>query len=82
MEALVTTPPIPSKETGDRKTRPARFLLGSWGAREINFWRTACSIRDDMTEMAWGRSTMTEVTGRDAAAAPSPESGFPLSNSP
>jgi hypothetical protein len=34
-----------------------------------------------MTEMAWGRSAMTAVTGRDAAAAAAPESGFPLSNS-
>jgi hypothetical protein len=41
----------------------------------------ACSIRDDMTEMAWGRSAMTAVTGRDAASAPPPESGFPLPNS-
>ena len=28
-------PPIPSKETGDRQTRPARFLLGSGGNRKL-----------------------------------------------
>jgi hypothetical protein len=31
MKDLVTMPPIPSKETGDRQTRPARFLLGFGG---------------------------------------------------
>ena len=33
MGDLVIMPPIPSKETGDRQTRPARFLLG-FGGRE------------------------------------------------
>jgi hypothetical protein len=28
-------PPIPSKETGDRQTRPSRFLLGSGGKRTL-----------------------------------------------
>ena len=35
MEDLVTTPPIPSKETGDRQARPSRFLLGFWGKRKL-----------------------------------------------
>ena len=32
---LANTPPIPSKETGDRKTRPARFLLGFGGQEKL-----------------------------------------------
>jgi hypothetical protein len=46
MEHLVTVPLIPSKETVDRKTRPARFLLGFGGERKLfledgvlNTWR-------------------------------------------
>jgi hypothetical protein len=46
MEDLVTTPPIPSKETGDRQARPSRFLLGFGGKRKLfledgmlNTWR-------------------------------------------
>jgi hypothetical protein len=35
-----------------------------------------------MTKIAWGRPTMTVVTGWDAAVAAVPESGFPLPNSP
>jgi hypothetical protein len=75
-------PPIPSKETGDRKARPSRFLLGSWGQENSICWRTAYSIRGDTTELAWWWSTMTEVAGCDAEAAAAPESGFPLANSP
>jgi len=35
-----------------------------------------------MTEKAWGRSTITEVTTKDATLASAPESGFSLANSP
>jgi len=75
-------PPIPSKETGDRKARPSRLLLGSGGQENSICWRTACSIRGDMTGLAWWWSPMTEVAGWDAEAASAPESDFPLANSP
>jgi hypothetical protein len=46
MEDLITMPPIPSKETEDRQTRPSRFLLGSGGKGSLfledgvlNTWR-------------------------------------------
>jgi hypothetical protein len=35
-----------------------------------------------MTERAWGRSTMMEVTTENAALASASESGFSLANSP
>jgi hypothetical protein len=82
MEDLATTPQIPSKETGDRQTRPSRFLLG-FGEQEkgIPGGRHA-SIRGDMTESAWGRSTMAVVTTKDATLASALESSFSLANSP
>lgn len=73
-------PPIPSKETGDRKTRPTRFLLDFGGQEQLIPGGRSCSIHDDMTLVAWGQSTMMEVTGRHTAPAAAPESGFPLAN--
>ena len=83
MEDLVTTPPIPSKETGDRQTRPSRFLLGFGGQEKVIPQRTAFSIRDDMNES--GLVAVHDdggVTAEDATLASAPESGFPLANSP
>src|SRR5262245_19449464 len=57
---------------------PPRF----WGARETYSSRTVCSIRGDMTGMAWWWSTMTEVTTKDATLASAPKSGFSLAHSP
>jgi hypothetical protein len=41
-----------------------------------------CSIRDAMIEGAWRRSTMTQVTTKNATPTSALESGFPLANSP
>jgi len=43
--------PIPSKETGDRKARPTRLLLGSWGYKNVKTQQDLASIRDDVTSL-------------------------------
>ena len=52
MGCLVITPPIPSKETGDRKARPARFLLGFGGKVKIVLKGRHLQECDDMNALA------------------------------
>jgi hypothetical protein len=52
MVSLAAMTPIPSKETGDWRARPARFLLGFWGHKYVKFSAGLDSIRDDVTTLA------------------------------
>ena len=77
MEDLVNMPP-PSEQGNGGPADPALPLPPRfWGAREGYSWKAACSIHDDMTELAWRRSAMTEVTTKDATLASGARAGFP-----